>query len=213
MDPDAEPPTTQVEYELTTVEDALQPKENVVALLTRLKNLRSAARCFEYIADTQPKWGDAGEMNRRALLVKMLTPSQYADYKSAFEVIDKSHDNLVSITELKAFMDTVGIEKKEEELLDMINKANPLVDGNTEITFDEYMGVMAEAEYYFLFSETFNALDKYNSGFVKASDLDRILDGVRDLISDDRKSLIDMEDKDMLIDYEEFAKMLLGVSV
>jgi hypothetical protein len=29
----------------------------------------------------------------------------------------------------------------------MINKANPVVDGNTEITLDEFMGVMAEAEF------------------------------------------------------------------
>lgn len=198
-----------------TIEDlnSQKPKENVIALLMRLKTLRSVARCFEYIADTQPRWGDVGEINRRAMLVKMLSPSQKSEYKAAFEIIDKSHDNIVSVTEMKNFMNSIGVEKKEEELLDMIDKSNPLVQGNTEITFDEYMGVMAEAEYYFLFRETFNALDKHNVGFVKAEDLDRVLDGVRDLISDDRKSIIDIEDKDMLIDYDEFAKMLLGISL
>jgi calmodulin/calcium-binding protein CML len=41
-------------------------------------------------------------------------------------------------------------------------------------------------------------------------DLDRVLCGVRDLISDDRKSIIDVEDDEMLIDYEQFSRMLLG---
>jgi len=32
-------------------------------------------------------------------------------------------------------------------------------------------------------------------------------------ISDDRKSLIDVEDQDMQVDYEQFAKMLLGAAL
>jgi len=40
--------------------------------------------------------------------------------------------------------------------------------------------------------------------------LDRVLCGVRDLISDDRMSIIDTEDMDMQIDYVSYADMLLG---
>lgn len=69
---------------------------------------------------------------------------------------------------------------------------------------------MAEAEFYYLFRDLFGQLDTNDSGFVKAHQLDRVLCGVRDLISDDRKSVIDVEDKDMLIDYEQFCRMLLG---
>jgi hypothetical protein len=43
-------------------------------------------------------------------------------------------------------------------------------------------------------------LDTDDTGFVKNADLQRVLNGVRDLISDDRKSIIDVEDDDMLID-------------
>jgi calmodulin/calcium-binding protein CML len=75
------------------------------------------------------------------------------------------------------------------------------------------MGIMAEADFYHLFKDTFASLDKYNSGFVKASELDRVLCGMRDLISDDRKSIIDVDDKDMMIDYEQFSKMLLGTTL
>mmetsp|Transcript_15400 Transcript_15400/g.27962 ORF Transcript_15400/g.27962 Transcript_15400/m.27962 type:complete len:81 (+) Transcript_15400:286-528(+) len=78
------------------------------------------------------------------------------------------------------------------------------------MSFTEFIGIMAEAEFYHLFRDTFKAIDKQDSGYLKARDLDRVLCGMRDLISDDRKSIIDVEDEDMLIDYEQFSKMLLG---
>lgn len=81
------------------------------------------------------------------------------------------------------------------------------------MTYEDYMGIMAEAEFYYLFNDIFSSLDEKGSGYVKASDLDRVLCGVRDLISDDRKSVIDVDDKDMLIDYEQFSRMLLGTTL
>lgn len=190
-----------------------EQQRNVMVVLMRFKNIRRAVRCFEYISQTKPRWGDEGENKRRATLVTMLHPKQREDFRAAFEVIDKSKDSIVSLSEMRTFMESVGSAKTDEELMDMINKSSLLVDGNTEITFDEFMGVMAEAEFYYLFKETFNALDTHNSGFVRAGDLDLVLNGMRDLISDDRKSLIDVEDKDMLINYDQFAKMLLGVTL
>ena len=92
----------------------------------------------------------------------------------------------------------------------MINNSNPDIDGNTEINFSEFMGMMAEAEFYYLFIETFEALDSNKTGFVSAGDLNRVLCGVRDLVSDDRMSIIDTSDMDMQVDYETFADMLLG---
>ena len=112
--------------------------------------------------------------------------------------------------ELKRAMESVGDEKSDQELRDMINKANPSVDGNDTMTIDDFMGVMAEADLYYLFMETFQSIDKHNVGFLKAGELDRALCGMRDLVSNDQKSIIDVDDKDMLINYDSFAKMLLG---
>jgi len=62
--------------------------------------------------------------------------------------------------------------------------------------------------------ETFQELDQDSTGFVRAGDLDQILGGVRDLIGDKRHtSIIDVDDKDMLVDYDQFSKMLLGVAI
>merc|ERR1712183_132527 len=79
-----------------------------------------------------------------------------------------------------------------------------------KITKEDFFGLMAESETYHLFLETFETLDHNDSGFVRARDLDRILCGVRDLISDDHKSIIDVEDDDMIVDYEQFSRMLVG---
>jgi calmodulin len=188
-------------------------KEAVLPLLIRFKLIRHAARCFEYIMKTQPRWGDAGEEKRRSMLVSQLTDAQRHEFQDVFRMIDQSRDGRISVMELKKAMESAGSDKTDEEIYEMINKANSAVDGNTEITLQEFMGVMAEAEFFYLFLDTFNALDKYNTGFVRAADLDRVLCGMRDLISQDHMSIIDVEDKDMLVDYEQFSRMMLGATL
>lgn len=183
----------------------------ILSLLVRFKLLRHAARCFEYILQTNPKWGDAGEAGRRAILVSKLTPSQQTEFKEVFRMIDSSHDGTISVAELKTALESIYDEQQSDEKVKaIINKSNTKVDGNTEILFDEFMGVMAEAEFYYLFKDTFASLDKDNSGYVQAYKMDKVLSGLRDLISDDRKSIIDVEDKEMLIDYETFSRMMIG---
>ena len=72
------------------------------------------------------------------------------------------------------------------------------------------MGIMAEAEFYFLFTDMFNALDKFDSGYVRLQDLNTVLSGMTDLVSDEKLNVVDFEDKEMLVDYEQFSRMLLG---
>jgi len=185
--------------------------DNILSLLVRFKLLRNAARCFEYIKQTNPNWGDVGDANRRSLLVSKLTTAQRQEFTELFQLIDTSNDNKISVNELKLVLETIDeSERSDEELEEMINKADPSVDGNKEISYRDFMGVMAEAEFYYLFKDTFSTMDKTNSGYVQAGKIEKILCGLRDLISDDRKSIIDMEDKDMLVDYETFSMMMIG---
>ncbi|KAL7542836.1 hypothetical protein ACHAXR_012142 [Thalassiosira sp. AJA248-18] len=188
----------------------LEANDRVISLLVRFKQIRRAAKCFEYIMQSRPNFGDAGESRRRALLVSKLTRAQREEFADLFKIIDTSGDGYVSILELRRAMESVGDNRSDAELRAMINNANPGIDGNVEINFREFMGVMAEAEFYYLFMDTFEMLDVNNSGFVSAGDLDRVLCGVRDLISDDRMSIIDTADIDMQVDYETYANMLLG---
>lgn len=193
--------------------NVLGDDSTIISLLVRFKLIRQAARCFEYIMQTQPNWGDKAEAKRRSMLVARLTPAQKEEFSDVFHLIDKDNNGRISLFELKSVLESVGEEPTDDQIRDMINKADPSVDGNSDISQAEFMGVMAEAEFYYLFNETFNLLDKNQTGFVMADELNKVLCGMRDLVSDDRKSIIDVEDDDMLIDYEHFSKMLLGADV
>eukprot|EP00980_Cylindrotheca_fusiformis_P028714 scaffold22639_cov105-Cylindrotheca_fusiformis.AAC.8 len=188
--------------------------ENILDLLVRFKQIRQAARCFEYMIQNNVTWGDAGEIRRRTLLVRKLTYSQRNEFNDVFNIVDVHRRGRISLLELKKFLISAKEAKTDIELTEMIHLANPTMDGDTYITREEFMGVMAEAEFYNLFKETFQELDQENTGFVRAGDLDSVLGGVRDLIGDKQHtSIIDIDDKDMLVDYEQFSKMLLGAAL
>ena len=181
-------------------------------LLQRFRLVKHAARCFDYIIQTRPSWSE-GSTRRRSMLVKRLTDSQRQEFEDVFNLIDESNDNVISLLELKRVMDSIGEAKDEEELETLVTTGHTTLDGSQIMTHEDFMGIMAETEFYHLFKDTFASLDIHNSGFVKAEKLDRVLCGMRDLISDDRKSVIDVDDKDMMIDYEQFSRMLLGGSL
>lgn len=186
--------------------------ETILPLLTKFKLIRLVSRCFDYIVTHNARWGDPGIRRRRSLLVSKLPGLQRQEFLDAFKLLDSDNDGGVSLLELKRVMESVGEEKTDEELQAMIPKGlKQGFRGEDVITQQDFMGIMAEAEFYYLFRDIFASLDKYDSGFVKAVELDRVLCGVRDLISDDRHSIIDTEDKDMSIDYEQFTRMLLGI--
>ena len=132
----------------------------------------------------------------------------------AFDMIDKGNDGYVTLEELKAFMELVGDPRSENEVREIMDQARD-VDASSQpvLTPTDFMGIMAEAEFYHLFRDVFASLDKEDSGFVRASEINRVLAGVRDLISDDRNSIIDQMDDDLLIDYQTFSRMMLGTSL
>lgn len=188
--------------------------ENILDLLVRFQQIRQAARCFDYMIQNCVNWGDEGEIRRRTLLVRKLSYSQRNEFNDVFNIVDVEHRGIISLLEMKKFRTSAREAKTDSELSEIISRANPSMEGGTFITRDEFMGVMAEAEFYNLFRETFQELDQENTGFVRAGDLDSVLGGVRDLIGDKRHTnIIDVDDKDMLVDYEQFSKMLLGAGL
>jgi calmodulin len=200
--------------------------ETIVPLLMRFKLIRLVTRCVDYIMNNRPVIGDEGARRRRNMLVKLLAPWQAVEFTDAYNVVDLDKDGQITIVELRRVMESVGEEKSDDDLLKLIKtgsnqgtgdtgntKTNPIIDRQEVITYEDFMGLMAEAEFYHLFLDTFRSLDTRDSGFVKAGELDRVLCGVRDLISDDRKSIIDVEDPDILINYEQFSRMLLGTAL
>jgi calmodulin len=192
-----------------------QREQCVLELLVRFKQIRQAAKCFEYAMKSQPNWGDEGEIARRSLLVSKLSKAQANEFQDVFSIVDKDNKGHISLSEMQKFMQSARANKSTDELMVMLSRVNPNFDENKDyaISRDEFMGVMAEAEFYNLFTETFEELDEDRTGYVRAGDLDEVLGGVRNLISSDETNIIDVEDKDMLVDYEQFSRMLLGAAL
>lgn len=188
----------------------------IVPLLFRFKLIRSITRCFDYIVENRLQFGDAGTRRRRSMLVNLLSSMQRQEISEAFRLIDDNGDGEVTLMELRRIMDSVGEERSDEDLHNVIQQSRTLngaIDERKGITAEDFTGLMAEAEIYHLFLDTFRTLDPNDTGFVRAKDLDRVLRGVRDLIRDDRHSIIDVEDIEMMVDYEQFARMLLGAAL
>ena len=159
-------------------------------------------------------------MARRTLLIQKLSGAQEKEFQEVFDMVDVKKSGMISLLEMRKFMETARQQKTDQELLEMINRANPVYTRGASstdhamITRNEFMGVMAEAEFYNLLTETFQELDRDNTGYVRAGDLDMVLGGVQDLIAGKKKiSIINVEDADMLVDYEQFSKMLLGAAL
>mmetsp|Transcript_18737 Transcript_18737/g.40326 ORF Transcript_18737/g.40326 Transcript_18737/m.40326 type:complete len:687 (-) Transcript_18737:311-2371(-) len=195
--------------------------ETMFNVLRRFKMIRQLNKVFEYVELSNISWGDSGVRNRRTLLVNRLSPGQREEFSETFDLVDLDKSGFISFSELRRVTDSVLDSKTDDELLDMLStsastevgaKVAVKDDQRSEMTKEDFMGIVAEAEFYFLFRDIFRSLDTEDSGFVKARELDRVLCGVRDLISDDRNSIIDVDDRDMLIDYEQFTRMLLGSS-
>ena len=189
----------------------------VLELLVRFKQIRQAAKCFDYVIESGMNWSDPGEIARRSILVSKLSNAQREEFYEIFNMVDTHRRGQVCLLELRLFMESARKTKAQmESIVEMMNRSSPAFNGKTDhgITLHTYMGIMAEAEFYNLFKETFEVMDPKNTGYVRAGDLDEILGTVRDLISsDDQTGLIDLEDQDMLVDYQQFTRMLLGVAL
>ena len=184
-------------------------QESIIPLLIKFKLIRSVASCFDYIVSNGLSFGRETTRSRRNKLFQMLTKNQQSEFKDAFDLIDTDKDGEISLLELRRIMNSIGQKKTEEELLKVIESpAND--DEDKLISEEDFMGLMAEAEIYNLLLGTFQALDENNGGYIKANDLNNILSGVQGLISDDRKNLINLDDEELEIDYDQFSKMLLG---
>ena len=118
--------------------------ESILELLVRFKQIRQAAKCFEYVLKANPLLGDKGEIARRATLVSKLSNSQRQDFVEVFNMADRERRGVISLLDMRRFMESARKELTDDELLTMMSKANPLGDGpkfDTGIGLNEFMGV------------------------------------------------------------------------
>eukprot|EP00804_Cyclotella_cryptica_P029684 CCRYP_018705-RA/>CCRYP_018705-RA protein AED:0.33 eAED:0.35 QI:0/-1/0/1/-1/1/1/0/179 len=73
----------------------MKANDQVISLLLRFKQIRQAMRCFDYIMKSKPKFGDAGEARRCALLVSKLSRRHREEFTELFKIIDETNDGLI----------------------------------------------------------------------------------------------------------------------
>ena len=70
---------------------------------------------------------------------------------------DESGDGEISLVELKRVLTSIGDDKTDVELQNMIVAAgSDHVDAHSTMTYADFMGIMAEAEFYHLFRDVFS---------------------------------------------------------
>jgi len=137
-------------------------------VMQRLRLLRSVIRAFDQAAARSPKWGDAAEILYRKRLVTQLTNYQRQEFKQTFALLDRDGDGSISVSDLASLMVAVGRHPNALELANMINKANPEIEGNTNLNLDDFLALMAQAEFSAMFLEAFKLLDPAGHGWVES---------------------------------------------
>ena len=93
---------------------------------------------------------------------------QRQEFEQTFALLDRDGDGSISVTDLAALMIAVGRHPDALELANMINKANPEVEGNTNLKLEDFLALMAQAEFSAMFLEAFKLLDPEGHGWVES---------------------------------------------
>ena len=136
------------------------------------------------------------------------------EYLEAFKIFDKNNDGLITQDELKQLLNNIGQNPSDSEIQDMINEID--IDGDGKINFDNFITLMEkklrdhddEEE----LIETFKVFDKDGIGFITYNNLKDVVHSLGLNYSDDEIMEMIKEcdlDKDMMINYDEFTKMVL----
>ena len=87
---------------------------DILDLLVRFKQIRQAAKCFEYIMQSEPTWGSKGEIARRTMLVSKLSKAQRDEFQEAFRIVDVHDRGEISLLEMRRFMDISARREKNQ---------------------------------------------------------------------------------------------------
>ena len=144
-----------------------------------------------------------------------LTEDKIHEFKEAFEIFDKDHDGYITIKELGEIMKQLGQVPSETELQDMINEVD--VDGNGNIDFKEFLGLMArkmrDTDTEEELIEAFKVFDRDGNGLISGQELRHVMLSLGEKITDEEVEEMIKEadiDGDGYINYEEFVRMIIN---
>ena len=198
-------------------------------LIARFRLVRAAGLAFDAVTTYQLRWkpaANAEERRRRARLVEgMMTPSRKTEAAQMFALIDSDNDGEVSMADLRNLMTLLGRsnldetdyeydeEAEETRLRSIIQSAD--ADQNERIDLDEFVSLVARAEFATLILEAFRVFDADGSGLLDAGELERGLRGLGEALGDDGTSVEKIfEEYDLertgQINYEGFVRLMVS---
>ena len=144
-----------------------------------------------------------------------LTDEKIQEFKEAFKIFDKDKDGYITIKELGEIMKSLGQIPSESELHDMVNEVD--IDGNGNIDFKEFLGLMArkmrDTDTEEELIEAFKVFDRDGNGLVSSIELKHVMISLGEKITDDEVEEMINEadiDGDGFINYEEFVRMIIN---
>ncbi|KAG2228186.1 hypothetical protein INT45_009233, partial [Circinella minor] len=141
------------------------------------------------------------------------TKEEIEEYKFSFEQFDKDGNGTIDARELGGVMKALNMSVSEVEVKSMIRELD--ADGSGSIDFEEFLSMLTrtksnvDAQRELL--ETFKVFDKNNDGTISANELRNVMNNLGEKISEAELEQMLLEadaNKDGVINYEEFVKML-----
>lgn len=145
---------------------------------------------------------------------KQLTEQQIAEFREAFDLIDKDNNGRITTEDLLVMMRSLGQNPTGQELKDMVDPLDG--DGDGEIDFDEFLTVMASG---MKATDTedelkcaFEALDRNHDGYITGAELKAAMVRLGERLTDEEvQEVIRATDSngDRLMDFGEFVQMMM----
>lgn len=143
-----------------------------------------------------------------------LDDEQLAYYREAFSMFDKDGSGNIDKNELRQLFERLGKSPSEEQLSNMIARAD--VDGDGQISFAEFCRMMNKKDKLVTFEtelkEAFNVFDKDGNGTISAAELLTTMKELGEVITDEEINLMIKEadlDGDGQMDFNEFLRIMM----
>ncbi|GAB2294649.1 hypothetical protein Dimus_028845 [Dionaea muscipula] len=139
------------------------------------------------------------------------------ELQEAFGLFNKNGDGYITIEELAGMIRSLDPYPKPEELEDMIVEVDAYGDGT--VKFTEFLTFMArknqETDAEEELREAFQVFDKDQNGYISPNELKHVMVNLGEKLTDEEAEQMIKEadsDGDGLVNYDDFAKMMMAIS-
>jgi Ca2+-binding EF-hand superfamily protein len=146
--------------------------------------------------------------------VEKLSDEQVAEYREAFQLMDKDNDNFISIRELDTVLRSLGYDLTQDQITETVHVHDR--DDKGGINLDQFYSIMqklsSNVQMDEIVREAFSLYDKDKDGLMNAADVQAVMRTLGEKISDsEAQNMIAKVDRnaDGKITSDEFARLLV----